>query len=341
MARCQGSCESKLGNQGDWIECGQCKLKYCYGCAGVKQTTWNKMNDEKREEWKCKQRCRKQRVYSEQDEENVGDKEEVEGENATEMDTAGKIDERLENEIIDRMSRMETKLDKIITTYEEQSKKLEEAITKIESVCEEQKDMKKENIEIKAKLQTLEEKIQAMENKEEKTVLLEKKLNTMYRETKEKEQYDRNRNLEINQLDWLQEENLKQVINDLARNFNIAHQDAEIETAHIIPNRNRNKPSTVIIQFKHRNSRDKWLNEKKRIVTNDNMYRNGNRQRIYINENMTPFMKTLFWKTKTWAKQNDYSYVWFKNGKILMRKNKEEEEVKTIHEEEDLMNLQA
>ena len=163
----------------------------------------------------------------------------------------------------------------------------------------------------------------------------------MQLESKQREQYDRNRNLEVNQLDWLQDENLNQVIKNLASNFNIEYHESEIEAAHRIPNRNKNKPSSVIIQFKHRNSRDKWLNEKKRIVTNDNMYRNGNRQRIYINENMTPYMKTLFWKTRNFAKENSFDYVWFRNGKIMMRKNKEEKEVIMIREDDDLLKLQT
>jgi hypothetical protein len=33
------------------------------------------------------------------------------------------------------------------------------------------------------------------------------------------------------------------------------------------------------------------------------MFRNGNRGKIYLNENMTPHSKSLFWKTKNFAKE--------------------------------------
>jgi len=51
-------------------------------------------------------------------------------------------------------------------------------------------------------------------------------------------------------------------------------------------------------------------------------------------------MKSLFWKARNFAKQNNYAYVWFRNGKIMMRKNKDAREVTTIRDEEELMKLQ-
>ena len=118
---------------------------------------------------------------------------------------------------------------------------------------------------MKKQMQTMETRIQHLENREQINLVLEQRMNTMQLELKDKEQYDRNRNLEVNQLDWLPDENLGQVIKSLANNFNITYHESEIETAHRIPNRNKKKPSTIIIQFKHRNSRDKWLNEKKEL----------------------------------------------------------------------------
>jgi hypothetical protein len=188
----------------------------------------------------------------------------------------------------------------------------------------------------------MEQRLQVLENREVVNKKVEETVKTFKKETKEKEQYDRNRNLEISQLEWLHEENLLRVINSLAQNFNVqGYNENQIEVAHRIPNKNSNKPSTVIIQFKHRDARNMWMQQRRKIVTNDNIYRNGNRQRIYLNENMTPYMKTLFWKTRMYARTNDYKYTWFRNGKIMMRKNENEQEVVTIHEEEDLTKLET
>ena len=183
----------------------------------------------------------------------------------------------------------------------------------------------------------MEDRLNILEKKEERNKNIEVTLQNLTTETKEKEQYDRNRNLEINQMDWLPNENLKEIVQRVADNFNIkSYKPEQIEAAHRIPNRNRQKPSAVIIQFKHRDYRDAWLEHKKRIVTNDNMYRNGNRKRIYLNENMSPYYKSLFWKAKTFARENNIKYVWFRRGKIMMRRNEDEKEVKVIRSEEDL-----
>lgn len=342
MARCKGSCEGQLGNQGDWVICGQCKCTYCYTCAGVKQTTWYRMIEGKRAEWKCKQRCRKSRLQSDKDEDMEGEKREDEtSENDGANEETNEEDEQNCAEDKEIMKRMEKKMDYLIAKYDNQCKTMEELKETIEFISKEHKDLKKENSEIKEKLQQTEVRLAKLEGDNEKNAIIEKRMNTMYREAKEKEQYDRNRNLEINQLDWLQDENLHQVIGDLASNFNIQHSDSEIEAAHRIPNRDSNKPSTLIIQFKSRDYRDKWLKEKKRVVTNDSMYRNGNRKRIYLNENMTPYMKSLFWKTRMQAKEKNHDYVWFRNGKIMVRKNKDDNNVILIKEESDLLKLEV
>lgn len=154
---------------------------------------------------------------------------------------------------------------------------------------------------------------------------------------KEKEQYERNRNIEINQLDWLPNENLKEVIQKVAHSFGLDNYRPEhIDAAHRIPNRNKEKPSTIIIQFKHREGRDAWVAQRKKVVTNDDIHKNGNGRRIYLNENMTPHYKELFWKTKMYAKEHNIKYVWFLRGKIMTRKQEGDKEVKIVRSEKDL-----
>lgn len=71
------------------------------------------------------------------------------------------------------------------------------------------------------------------------------------------------------------------------------------------------------------------------------MYNNGNRKRIYLNENMTAYYKNLFWKVKTFARERNFKYVWYRNGKIMMRKDNDTAEVIHINGEEDLLKLQT
>jgi hypothetical protein len=305
MSRCQGICEGKLGNQGDWVTCSQCKSKYCYKCAGLKQTTWKTMNDTKKAEWKCKQKCRQAGTQSDtQTEVHESEYSEKEETNENEETTQEEAEYR---------KRMERKLDQLIDKCDKQFAEMEFFKKTIEFLSEEQRDLKKENLDLKKSMDEAERRIQMLENKDVKYNAMEKKMSEIQKSVTDKEQYERNRNLEICQLDWLENENIPQVLENLARNFNIPFSHNEVEVAHRIPNRNKEKPSALIVQFKHRESRNRWMEQRKRIVTNDNMYRNGNRKRIYLNENMTPHMKMLFWKTKNYATQNNYRYVRFKN----------------------------
>lgn len=355
MSKC-GNCDNKLGNQGDWAKCGNCNAKFDYNCAGLTQRTWKAKSDAEREKWRCK-KCRKPRTLSEKSEKdqkdqgklNADEEEEVEsdnGDNEGASQIKKKTDEKTQSEenpeqstgLEARMIRMEAKIDKMITAYDT----LQNVIKTLDFVSQEQQDLKKENEAIKKQLKTMEDRILELENREVRNKIVEQTLATMNREAKEKEQYDRNKNLEINQLDWLPDENIREVVENLAKNFNVqGFEDNHIDAVHRIPNRDKNKPSVLIIQFKHRDCRNMWLDQRKRIVTNDNMYRNGNRRRIYLNENMTPYTKSLFWKTRNFAKENNYKYVWFRNGKIMMRKDEHHEEVKIIRGEEDLLSLQT
>ncbi|CAK1579799.1 unnamed protein product [Parnassius mnemosyne] len=47
----------------------------------------------------------------------------------------------------------------------------------------------------------------------------------------------------------------------------------------------------------------------------------GNRQRVFVNDHLTPEHKKLLTKTRTLAKDRGYSYIWVKYGKIHIRKN--------------------
>ena len=57
--------------------------------------------------------------------------------------------------------------------------------------------------------------------------------------------------------------------------------------------------------------------------------------KIFINENLTPTRKKLFWKAKQLAKTNNYKFFWTVNGNVFVRKAEETEAV-LIKNEHDL-----
>ena len=197
-------------------------------------------------------------------------------------------------------------------------------------------DIKEENNRMKSKIKELEAKIELQDELKNKQMKMEERLEELKVNVHEKEQYDRNRNLEINEMDMMTNENSTDLVCKLANKFGIEHFRPDmIDKVHRIPNNNKNKCSTLIVQFKFREARDAWLKAKKHVVTNDDLFGNGNGKRVYINENMSPFYKNLFWKTKTHAAENKIKYVWFARGKVLMRKT-EKDTVTWVRSEKDL-----
>jgi len=48
---------------------------------------------------------------------------------------------------------------------------------------------------------------------------------------------------------------------------------------------------------------------------------------IYINDNLTPFNRNLFFITKSFARDFGYKFVWFKDNKLFLKKNELSKEI--------------
>jgi hypothetical protein len=142
-------------------------------------------------------------------------------------------------------------------------------------------------------------------------------------------------------VDTEENENLKDTIHRLVDGLQLENfQDMHIDRAHRLPTRNKQRQETILIQFKTREYRDAWLMGKQGRITNDDIFENGNNGRIFVNEHLTPFYKTLIWKTKQELKSS-FKFIWFKEGKIQLRKNENERQIFTIKSEEELNKLVA
>lgn len=61
-------------------------------------------------------------------------------------------------------------------------------------------------------------------------------------------------------------------------------------------------------------------------------------EQVFINENLTKYLRQLLWKTKQCAKEKEYKFVWVSNGKIFVRE-KEGTAVIRVENEHDLSKL--
>lgn len=143
----------------------------------------------------------------------------------------------------------------------------------------------------------------------------------VYLEVREKE-----KNVEISGLEEQQNENLENTVKIIASKLGIKdvlicevkRVGEEIKTEK--PQRER-KSRPVVITLGTRASRDKWIaTRKSHQLSNDDIFGNGNRQRIYINEDLTKHMRNLLWTAKNELKPA-FKYIWIQNGKVLIRKD--------------------
>lgn len=167
---------------------------------------------------------------------------------------------------------------------------------------------------------------------------LTRQLNTL-------EQYGRNRNLEIDNIEQVQGEDVENIAITVAEKLRIVVKESDIEVAHRIPSKsNSNRPLKIIVQLASRKLRDKILAARRRAnnFTSANIVGelgDYSRQTIYVNENLSPYFKDLLWRTKIRAKETGYKFVWFKFGKVLVRKDDQSRKTIQIYSYKDLDQL--
>lgn len=182
--------------------------------------------------------------------------------------------------------------------------------------------------ELKGKVEMMEEVIK---KKDEEINGLKGRINAL-------EQYGRNRNIEIHNVPEKNGENLEEITQKISEKLGIKITEEEIEVAHRIPTKNTHKPKPIIVQFRSRKIRDKIVADRKKTITQREVVVNGTSDRVFINENLSPYFKDLLWKAKNRAKELQYRFVWFSRGKVLMRKE-EGKNVFEVKTEEDLAKL--
>ena len=183
----------------------------------------------------------------------------------------------------------------------------------------------------------MENRLNQVEQKDVANVRLEDDIKKMKLYQQELDQYSRNKNIEITGIEQTQREDVRQIVEKMAEKLEIENftQDL-IDKCHRVQSRNVNKPNAIIVQFKTREDRDRWVGKKKNQVTSDQIVKSTNKSKVYVNEHLTPFYKTLLWQTKQYAKKNNYKFVWIRNMKIHMRKDETDNAVRVIRSEEDL-----
>ena len=145
------------------------------------------------------------------------------------------------------------------------------------------------------------------------------------------DQYGRNKNLEIENVEYKKEESVEEIVLNLAKELSIDIVRSDIDAAHRLPSKDSKRPPKILVQFVARKKRDSFLAKRKAGITSDRLVPGGNQKlKIYINENLTLFNKELHYQVKLRAKENNFKFVWVKQGKVFVRKDESNKSIKIL-----------
>ena len=143
----------------------------------------------------------------------------------------------------------------------------------------------------------------------------------------ELEQYGRRQNLEIVGVSEKEDENTNAIVLEVAKMLDVDIMSSHISTSHRLPkkkasSRNNSGSSPIIVRFTSRDIRNQiYANRKKARFVDLKNFSVSDTKNIFVNENLTPTRKQLFWKTKQEVKNNSWKYIWTHNGNVFVKKD--------------------
>lgn len=194
------------------------------------------------------------------------------------------------------------------------------------------------NSELKQKTKSLERKVQEQEDE----------IQRLQQGRHVDEQYTRRNNIEVFGLEQNDGEDPYQLVAKTARFYDKNFQTTDIEYAHRLPTKNRNRPPSIIAVLKNRRQREDLLDAMKKSkrtveikqdqITQQCKFPN---RKVFLTENLSAYYKKLLFEAKNLAKDKGYKFVWYDKCQVKVRKEakedgKENSTIIVIKNEKDL-----
>lgn len=161
---------------------------------------------------------------------------------------------------------------------------------------------------------------------EAKNTALETRVETLETALESMQQYDRRCNIQLDGVPQVRDEDVLRLVVLLAEAVDEQLDvNTDIQAAHRLPSRNTERPKPIVIQFTNRQKRDAVLMKAKtkgfRLKSTD-FVRNVPETLVYANDHLTPYYKKLLYEAKKVKSDKHYEFLWVKNAKIFIRKDK-------------------
>lgn len=307
----------------DFVTCqgSQCNGRFHYGCAGIAETTYRKMGPEKKAAWRCPT-CR------------------VDSEKSASPSLSELMNEL--KEFRSEFHSMKSDISSIKSEFQSTSQYMQDLSSKLCNLDSRFTKMEERLALVEAKTATLATLQQSLTTAEHTIAQLQK-------ESNQQNQFSRLNNLEIVGVPERNGENITSILRDICNKVGFSLAETDVDTIHrvrpfndinnksIIPTRH---PS-IIVRFTQRHRRNQLLAavRARRGLTSADIGLPGAAYPLYVNEHLTPTNKLLLKKSRERKVELNYSYLWIRDCKILLRKN-DKSKVLRVSDESDLLKLQ-
>lgn len=204
---------------------------------------------------------------------------------------------------------------------------LHEALTNLTNICTAQS----------TRIEQLEQKVTALENKQETTCMcdmssLQSKLSQLEAEISDRDQALLGNDIEISGCAETPYENCTHIVLSVAKKIGVELDEKDLVSAERVgPARPREEQGTVrprplVVRVARRATRNAMLQAARvrRNLTTEGLQLPGSVNPLYINERLTKHNRLLFWKARRYAREQKFTYVWTRDGKIFVRRNQGE-----------------
>ncbi|XP_025196170.1 uncharacterized protein LOC112595249 [Melanaphis sacchari] len=203
-----------------------------------------------------------------------------------------KVDQLLTNEsfknLVDSVNFMSDKFD----TFGSQ---IQELVISINTMREENRILKEQNNNLRNDINFLQKR---MNNLEQKTL---------------------DNFVEIIGVPEISNENCKKTVEKIATSLKLK---IEVVNAFRVHSKIKTRPSKIVAELTMKQNKKEMIElSRKTKLTGSNVDADWKNNAIYVNDNLTQFNRNLFFKTKTFARESGYRYVWFKDTKLFIKKN--------------------
>ena len=151
----------------------------------------------------------------------------------------------------------------------------------------------------------------------------------------------KSKNVEIIGVPILKNENVVDVAVKVMKKVDPQLCEEDIESARRLVKKDKKNEvtkSSILVRFKNINKKNYVYTNRKNLVKANFSSVDPNIKNVYINENLTPKNKQLFYLANCYRKTNNWKFLWTTNGTVYLRE-KEGADAVIIRNVSDLDNL--